>query len=549
MNGPIRALSDGDIATARQRLSIVEASRYGKVDCDVAARTVQRWAKKAREAGEAVRAQMLALVDCVRAGNTMCRVPNATMDLIRRVADETNTPTNPLDASTYRRFIKYCETEGVPSVSSKTFYRHLRLLKDVKRREGSRVAYAESPIVWYLNLREKIHGGRPFQVAHIDHTKLDIVILVKGRGGRIYRVRPWLTIAIDAHTRAVLAFYLSIHDPSLTSLMMIARELVLRHRRMPALIVVDNGKEFRSKVFDDLCHLTRTSLRFRPPHEARFGGVCERLFGTTNTQLVHNLLGNTKALKNVRTVTASVDPLRGELLTFPVLHGLLAHYFYREYNESPHPAHDHAPNEYMAKRLAETGARLSKRVEYDLQWRIMTCLPAPHGGTRVVDRARGIKIGHLYYWHDAFADKKLNLKTIEVRVDMWNAAVVYANIRGHWVRCKSKLLAQVERLTRLDLRYMFEAMRLQLGKANKSIPESTVLQWAAAYAKGEGFSAPASAGEDAIVLYEANGTGATVLHQPMQQKPVPTQKPDVVIHTPAEYGYGKLAESDVLEQM
>ena len=36
----------------------------------------------------------------------------------------------------------------------------------------------------------------------------------------------------------------------------------------------------------------------------------ERLFGTTNTAFIHNLLGNTQATKSVRTMTTAEDPQR-----------------------------------------------------------------------------------------------------------------------------------------------------------------------------------------------------------------------------------------------
>ncbi|WP_019450414.1 DDE-type integrase/transposase/recombinase [Cupriavidus sp. BIS7] len=544
---PVRAPSDEEIEVASHRHSMVEARRYGAVESNVSTRTLQRWAKRAREAGESAYARTIALLDKFRPGNTTCRVPAETLDLIKRISEETNNPTNPIDANSYKRFVARCKEENIPAVSSKTFYRHFRELKDVKKRQGSRQAYAEAPITWYLSLKEKIHGGRPFQCVHIDHTKVDILVRIRGRGGRVYKRRPWLTIAIDAHTRVVLAFYLSVHHPSTTSCVMILREIVRRHRRMPSMLIVDNGREFWSKHFNNVCHLTRTSIRYRPPHESRFGGVCERLFGTSNTLLVHNLVGNTKACQNVRTLTRSVDPIRGDTLSFPVLHGLFDFFFYKEYNETTHPAHDHTPNEYLAKRFAETGARLNKCVDYDMKWRIATCLPVDRGGTRLVSKA-GIKVGHLHYWNDAFADAKHINATVEVRLDMWNSAIVYAKVDRHWIRCKSSVLAQVARFTRIELRYLFEAMRMKLGKADKSLPESTILQWLRAYERGEDFCIPASASEEAIAPYEANGTGATVEHRRVQQATTPPKDSKTQTHA-VEYSYQSLTEHDVLPQL
>ena len=47
----------------------------------------------------------------------------------------------------------------------------------------------------------------------------------------------------------------------------------------------------------------------RLPAQTRFGSLVERMFGATNTQFVHNLLGNTRITRNVRQVPKSVNPL------------------------------------------------------------------------------------------------------------------------------------------------------------------------------------------------------------------------------------------------
>jgi putative transposase len=169
--------------------------------------------------------------------------------------------------------------------------------------------------------------------------------------------------------------------------MMAIRAMVRVFRRTPSVIVVDNGKEFHSAAFDRLCDLLYITLQFRPAHKSRFGGVMERLFGTTNTELIHNLVGNTKALRNVRTVTRSVDPIRADLLSFAQLHGLLDEYFFRDYNFRDynlrvHPAHDHAPIEYMNLRFAVTGRRLARLTPYDSYFYILTCVPPSKGATR-----------------------------------------------------------------------------------------------------------------------------------------------------------------------
>jgi transposase InsO family protein len=96
--------------------------------------------------------------------------------------------------------------------------------------------------------------------------------------------------------------------------MMILRECVRRHGRLPQIIVIDGGAEFQSTYFETLLARYECTKKTRPPAKARFGSVCERLFGTTNTQFVHNLRGNTQITRNVRQVTKSVNPYASEEL-------------------------------------------------------------------------------------------------------------------------------------------------------------------------------------------------------------------------------------------
>jgi putative transposase len=73
--------------------------------------------------------------------------------------------------------------------------------------------------------------------------------------------------------------------------MMTVPSMVATHERMPNCIVCDDGKEFYSDAFDNLCDLNDTTIDFRPTHESRFVGVIERQFSTTNTLFTDNLVG------------------------------------------------------------------------------------------------------------------------------------------------------------------------------------------------------------------------------------------------------------------
>ncbi|VBD88504.1 DDE-type integrase/transposase/recombinase [Burkholderia pseudomallei] len=467
-------ITDEQIQTARRRFQLVKQLEHADIPHPYSVRTIQRWQQKIRKAGESRPLQMLALIPG-RPGGRGPQILDEVLALIREVALGANNPTNPSGSRSYDTFVRLCRERGVKPCSSNTFYLRSAIFRDVRSREGDRWAYNKEPAVWYLHRGDKIHGGRPFHRVHIDHTKLDIIIKVRGHGGRTYRLRPWLTIVIDAETRAVLAFYLSAHPPSTVSCMMAMRAMVALHKRVPDFLVCDNGKEFHSNAFDNFCDLNDITLEFRPAHESRFGSVIERLFGVTNQLLIHDLVGTTKAMQHVRTLTRSVDPMRADHLTFVELHGLLDYFFFVEYNrERRHPAHDHTPAEYMNNRFMVTGRRLARLRPYDERFMLQTLIPVSRGGVREIDNQMGIKVGRIWYWANEFAGRRNKKKKVEVRVDMWNVCVAYACIDGRWVKCVSRLLMQYRQLTQIELRYAVYEVRLRLRAAPESSFESVL---------------------------------------------------------------------------
>ena len=96
--------------------------------------------------------------------------------------------------------------------------------------------------------------------------------------------------------------------PNYRSAMMAFRLCVQRYGRLPQELVVDRGPEFGSVYFESLlsrCFVTKLD---RPGQQPHFGSVVERLFGTTTTELLNQLRGNTQASKTSWQMTREVDP-------------------------------------------------------------------------------------------------------------------------------------------------------------------------------------------------------------------------------------------------
>lgn len=223
--------------------------------------------------------------------------------------------------------------------------------------------------------------------------------------------------------------------------MMVLRICVQRHSRLPQIIVTDNGKEFDSTYFETLLALFECILKRRPAAKPRFGGVCERLFGTTNTQLIYNLAGNTQITKKVRLVTSSVNPKNLSLWTLGLLYSYLCEWAYQIYDTIPHPALEGlCPQSAFTNGINQYGNRNSRLILYDENFRILT-LPTTAKGKALVQPGKGIKVEHKYYWNNVFRDPKVEKTLVDVRYDPFNAGITYAYVQGIWIECISEYYA------------------------------------------------------------------------------------------------------------
>jgi putative transposase len=334
-----------------------------------------------------------------------------------------------------------CEDAGLRCPSYTTFCREVNSrprLGQVTRRQGQRAAYVHEPFYWELTQTTPRHGDRPLEVGHIDHTELDVEVVCSQTGRALGR--PWITLLTDAFSRRALSVCLSFDEPSYRSCMMVLRECVRRHARLPQILVVDGGPEFHSIYFETLLARYETTKKTRPPAKPRFGSVCERMFGTSNTQFVHNLLANTQVTRNVRQVTKSVDPRQHAAWTIRELYERLCEYLFDVYDTIDHPALGQSPRDAFLAGMERTGSRLWRMIPYDQDF-LLSTLPATRKGTAMISPGRGVKIHHIYYWSDAFRDPELERKPLDVRYDPFDAGIAYAFVRGQWVQCHSEYYA------------------------------------------------------------------------------------------------------------
>lgn len=432
-----------DLKSANERFDLVHRHLDGKLsagELGVPERTLRFWIAQYRQAQEKYRSGYVGLLPHTsRRGNRSPRLPDETRKLLNEfIKQDYETLKQKSKFASWASLKRACDQQGIVAPSYVTFCLAVERRPSFERtvkRQGHRAAYVHEPFCLELSRTAPRHGDRPFEIGHIDHTELDVEV-VCSQTSRVLG-RPWMTLLTDAFSRRALSVYLTFDEPSYRSCMMILRECVKRHARLPQTVVVDNGSEFGSTYFESLLATYECTKKARPPAKARFGSVLERLFGTANTQFVHNLRGNTQITRNVRQVTKSVDPKEHAAWTLGELHEKLCHYLFEVYDTIDHPALGQSPREAFCAGSERAGNRPQRMIPYDQDFWMCT-LPSTLKGTAKVLPGCGVKINYLYYWSDTFRDPEIECQQVPVRYDPFDAGTAYAFAGRQWVQCHSE---------------------------------------------------------------------------------------------------------------
>ncbi|MFT7776615.1 transposase [Roseateles sp.] len=413
-------------------------------------RTVRRYVAQYRQAQVAHGVGFVGLIPgFARSGNRKPRLQKAVLEIVQRNVDAHYLKSENKHAlSVYGLIADDCKAARLPVPSYSWFCRFLSKLpayRTALARGGRKGAYSLEPRALEGDGLDKMAPERPFEVVHVDHTLLDVET-VSGETSEPLG-RCWLTVMIDHFSRRVLAFHLTFDPPSYRSVLMVMRRCVQRHGRLPEVIVVDGGKEFHSTWFDVTAALYRVTVLRRPIAKARFGSQGERMFGTCNTNLVHFLSGNTQLRRNVRELTAEVDPNRSAVWTLPMLHDALVRYFYEIYDTLEHRELLVTPRFAFERGMERHGTSPQRLVAFNELFHITTSAAPPKRTAKV--QPDGVKIHYLYYGHPAL-QRHLG-ESVEVRYDPFDKSVAWAFVDGAWLRLRTRHDALLRGFTERDI--------------------------------------------------------------------------------------------------
>jgi transposase InsO family protein len=248
--------------------------------------------------------------------------------------NENRHPVHPACESPYR------------AVSERTFYRRVKDLLDADT-EATKKGKAALEQDWR-------GAGRPLTADHvmqrviIDHTRMDVFVVDDER--ELVLGRPWLTLAIDVRTRAIVAHLITFVPPSVWTVGEILRrmalpkrppgEMVRRHpilrrlRGRPDEIIVDNATEFRSVFIEAAARGLGFTIRFCPVGKPRYRAIVERGIGTANAAICQEMSGRVLPIAEARRLDYD-----GEAEAVVIMDELeaVANWWVAEYNTTPHP--------------------------------------------------------------------------------------------------------------------------------------------------------------------------------------------------------------------
>ncbi|MDT5295091.1 MAG: putative transposase, partial [Acidobacteriota bacterium] len=462
-----RQFSTDDRIVALERYEIILPKlRGGKVlNPSVSMRTVSNWVKNYQDAKKKYNNGLLGLLPLHKCkGSHEPRLPQCVRDLMLKCIEETyENEIEKNKSASYGEFRRRCKAAGVSEDQIPVYstYRAAILARggheQEQKRKGAKASYNLEEFYWFLDVKIPPHGDHPWQICHVDHTELDILLL----HWKTFKVqgRPYMTLLVDAYSRFVLGFYLSFDSPSKKAIMMVMRDCVRRHSHFPETLVVDKGPEFSSVYFDSLIARFNCDRKRRPTAKARFGSTIERLFGTTNTQFVHNLRGNTKPLKVPRQVTKAVDPKNWAVWNYGLLHKHLEEYF-NGYNNREHPALDGlSPQEAYNAGMQQYGLP-EEEIIYD-RYFLFETMPETYRGRGRIVANRGIKFNYVFYNSPKLQQAKLIGTSPETRFDPYNAGILLAYVGRRWEEAYAppSIYNILRNCSEKDIAYMTEELR------------------------------------------------------------------------------------------
>jgi putative transposase len=324
-----------------------------------------------------------------------------------------------------------CWTLGLPRPSRKTVQKRIdqRAPREVlARREGRKAARDR-----FAPATGSLDAPWPLSLIQIDHTLVDVMAVDSVTRQPIQR--PWLTIAIDVHSRCIAGFHLTLEAPSATSVALCLAHAALPKagwlmardiagawpvEGVPERLHLDNAKEFHSEALRRGCEQYGIAVDYRPVRTPHYGGHIERLIGTIMGK-VHLLPGTT--FSSVRE-KGDYDPEKTAAMTLEEIERWLGHAIVGVYHRDLHRGIGMPPLAAWERGLAGDGVQEGRGTPVavsDQRRFLIDFLPFE----RRLVRREGVFLHSISYWSDVLHTWVGEREKMLVRYDPRDLSRVY----------------------------------------------------------------------------------------------------------------------------
>ncbi|PWW26621.1 putative transposase [Cytobacillus oceanisediminis] len=288
------------------RVNELKASGY-----EVSRASIFRWLKAYQESEEDIRSLVSNITKCGPQDNKLQKEVDL---IINQVIDKHYLVREEISVKTIYRLVYHQIDKENEQRDNQEKLSHPSI-STIRRRIGSRDSFEVDKARKgmnairnkYMEVTRQNKPTYPLQRVECDHTTLDLEVLDDTTLLPIGR--PTITSLLDVYTGYPLGVYIGFEPPSYTSVMYallhaISPKTYLKSKYprvknewsaygLPELLVMDNGKEFRSKHLEEACLQLGIERYYCPVKMPWYKGAVERHFRTINQQLIHQSPGTT----------------------------------------------------------------------------------------------------------------------------------------------------------------------------------------------------------------------------------------------------------------
>jgi putative transposase len=367
-------------------------------------------------------------------------------------------PRKPME-EVYREVVRRCRKGCWVAPARNSVLSRIRALDArlvARRRLGAKSAESVA-----LSTPGMLEATEALELVQIDHTLADVMIVDSEYRRSIGR--PWLSLAIDVASRAVMGFHVGLEAPSA-----LAVALCIEHASLPKVrsavspkaqtpwdmfgiartIHVDNGPEFHGEALTRGCAEYGIQLIHRPVARPRFGAHIERLIGTMMGR-VHLLPGSTDSSPSRRGSYKSEEEARLTLAEF-------SEWLYLEiagqYHHQTHRMLGTTPAVAWAKSLARGTV---PALPADPARFVIGFLPIVH---RKLQR-NGLHFERIRYWADLLPSIAQPRESLVVRYDPRDLSRLYVLTRNKSYQAIPYADVRRPPITLAELRFAHAALR------------------------------------------------------------------------------------------